>query len=72
MKAQCDLPPTWRREVRPREAAALIGCSEALVYKLLKRGRLRSRSLVTQGSRGIRLIDRADIETLLSNRGGRL
>jgi len=64
-RSEIELPPSWRREVRPREAAAMIGCSQAFVYKLMKGGRLRSRVLVTQGTRGIRLIDRADVEAFL-------
>jgi predicted DNA-binding transcriptional regulator AlpA len=67
MKArnEVNLPPSWWREVRPREAAAMIGCSQAFVYKLMKDGRLRNRALVKQGTRGIRLIDQSDIETFL-------
>jgi len=67
MKArnEVNLLTSWRREVRPREAAAMIGCSQAFVYKLMKNGRLRNRALVTQGTRGIRLIRRADVEAFL-------
>ena len=51
MKARNEVnpPPSWRRELRPREAAAMIGCSQAYIYKLMKDGRLRNRALVTQG-----------------------
>jgi excisionase family DNA binding protein len=71
MKArnQVDFPPSWRRELRPREAAAMIGCSQAFVYKLMKNGRFRNRALVTQGTRGIRLIDRSDVEAFLCGQG---
>jgi hypothetical protein len=64
MKARNEInpPPSWRRELRPREA---VGCSQAYIYKLMKDGRLHNRALVTQGKRGIRLIDRSDVESFL-------
>jgi hypothetical protein len=48
--------PHWRRELRPREAAAMLGLSIGMVYLLIREGKLRSRTLVRNGlQRGIRL-----------------
>ena len=71
MKArnEVNLPPSWRREVRPREAAAMIGCSQAFVYKLMKDGRFRKPGDCNAGTRGIRLIDRSGVEAFLCGQG---
>jgi hypothetical protein len=57
--------PFWRQELRPREAAAILGVSTGMVYLLMREGKLRSRTLVRNGyQRGIRLIRRSDVEAL--------
>jgi len=59
--------PHWRQELRPKEAAAMLGVSTGLVYLLIREGKLRSRALVRNGLvRGIRLIRRSDVEALLA------
>jgi excisionase family DNA binding protein len=59
--------PHWRQELRPREAAAMLGVSTGMVYLLIREGKLRSRALVRNGyQRGIRLIRRTDVEALCS------
>jgi excisionase family DNA binding protein len=59
--------PHWRQELRPREAAAMLGVSIGMVYLLIREGKLRSRALVRNGyQRGIRLIRRTDVEALCS------
>ena len=59
--------PRWRQELRPKEAAAMLGFSTGLVYLLIREGKLRSRALVRNGcQRGIRLIRRSDVEALLA------
>jgi hypothetical protein len=59
--------PSWRKELRPKEAAAMLGFSTGLVYLLIREGKLRSRALVRDGcQRGIRLILRSDVEALLA------
>ena len=59
--------PHWRQELRPREAAAMLGVSIGMVYLLIREGKLRSRALVRNGyRRGIRLIRRSDVEALCS------
>jgi hypothetical protein len=62
--------PHWRQELRPKEAAAMLGVSTGMVYLLMREGKLRSRTLVRNGfTRGIRLIRRSDIEALCSPAG---
>jgi hypothetical protein len=62
--------PHWRQELRPREAAAMLGVSTGMVYLLMREGKLRSRTLVRNGyQRGIRLIRRRDVEALCSPAG---
>ena len=64
--AKTDFSPT-RREVRPKEAAAMIGCSVGYVYALMKDGQIISRALVRRGyERGIRLIAVDSIRQFLS------
>jgi hypothetical protein len=59
-------PPEWKREVRPKEAAAMIGCSVGYVYSLMKENQLTSRALVRRGyERGIRLISVESINKFL-------
>jgi hypothetical protein len=59
--------PHWRKEVRPREAATMLGVSTGMIYLLMREGKLRSRALVRNGfTRGIRLIRRSDVEALCS------
>jgi hypothetical protein len=56
-----------RREVRPKEAAALIGCSIGYVYALMNDGLLEHRAIKRRGKeRGIRLISRMSITRFLS------
>jgi hypothetical protein len=58
--------PAWKREVRPKEAAQIIGCSVGYVYSLLNDGILEGRKLTRRGyERGIRLISVASIEKFL-------
>ena len=62
--------PHWRKELRPREAAAMLGVSIGMVYILMREEKLRSRTLVRNGyQRGIRLIRRSDVEALCSPAG---
>jgi hypothetical protein len=59
--------PHWRQEVRPREAAAMLGVSTGMIYLLIREGKLRSRALARNGyQRGIRLIRGSDVEALCS------
>jgi hypothetical protein len=59
--------PTWKTEIRPKEAAAMIGCSVGYVYTLMKDGQISSRALVRRGyERGIRLIAVDSIRKFLS------
>ena len=63
--------PGWRHEVRPKEAAAIIGCSVGFVYALMKDGQIESRALLRRGyQRGIRLIDVASIKRFLAQENG--
>jgi hypothetical protein len=56
-----------KREVRPKEAAQMIGCSVGFVYALMKDGHLSSRVLLRRGyHRGIRLISVESIEKFLA------
>jgi hypothetical protein len=58
--------PWELREVRPKMAAAMLGCSTGQVYSYLRDGLLESRSLLRRGyERGIRLISVASIRRLL-------
>jgi hypothetical protein len=55
-----------RAEVRPREAASMIGCSVGYVYALLKDQTLSSRTIIRRNySRGIRLITVRSIQDFL-------
>jgi hypothetical protein len=59
--------PSWRREVSPKEAAAIIGRSVGYVYALMGDGQLDSRTICRRGrQRGIRLISVASIEKFLA------
>jgi len=59
--------PHWRQELRPKEAAAMLGVSTGMIYLLIREGKLRSRALLRNGlTRGIRLIRRSDVEALLA------
>jgi hypothetical protein len=67
MTSQKVISSPQRREVRPREAAAMIGCSVGFVYALMGDGQLDHRSITRRGKeRGIRLISVASIEKFLS------
>ena len=62
-------PP--RLEVRPKEAAARIGCSIGYVYALMKEGQLEHRAVVRRGrERGLRLITLSSVEKFLSQPEG--
>ncbi len=55
-----------RSEVRPRQAAEMIGCSVGYVYALMADGQLKSRSLTRRNKeRGIRFVSVASIEAFL-------
>jgi hypothetical protein len=55
------------KEVRPKEAAAMIGCSVGFLYGLMADGQLENRTIRRPGKeRGIRLITLASIEKFLS------
>jgi len=55
-----------RTEVRPKEAADIIGCSVGKVYGLMDEGQLNHRSITRDGKqRGARLITVASIEEYL-------
>ena len=57
-------------EVRPKEAAELLGCSRALVYVLMNEGQLDYRTLKRRGRAwGLRFITVASIEKLRAQRG---
>jgi hypothetical protein len=59
--------PAWKREVRPKVAAQMIGCSVGYVYSLMNDGQLESRKLTRRGyERGIRLVSIASIEKYLA------
>jgi hypothetical protein len=59
--------PPQRTEVRPKEAAAMIGCSVGFIYQLMHDGQLSSRSITRRNKeRGIRLIAVSSIEKFLS------
>jgi hypothetical protein len=59
--------PACKREVRPKEAAQIIGCSVGYVYSLMNDGQLESRKLTRRGyERGIRLVSVASIEKFLA------
>jgi hypothetical protein len=56
-----------RREIRPKEAAALIGCSVGFIYQLMADGQLENRSITRRGKeRGIRLVSVSSIEKFLA------
>jgi hypothetical protein len=56
-----------QKEVRPKEAAARIGCSVGFIYALMSDGQLESRTIRRPGKeRGIRLITLASVEKFLS------
>jgi hypothetical protein len=56
-----------RIEVRPKEAAARIGCSVGFIYALMDDGVLEHRAIKRKGKeRGIRLIKISSIEKFLS------
>jgi hypothetical protein len=38
-----------QKEVRPKEAAQMIGCSVGFVYSLMKQGQLQHRAIVRRG-----------------------
>jgi excisionase family DNA binding protein len=60
-----------RREIRPKEAAARIGCSIGYVYALMKEGQLEHRAVVRRGrERGLRLITLSSVEKFLSQPEG--
>lgn len=62
-------PP--RKEVRPREAAEMIGSSVGYVYALMAEGQLVHRSVVRRGrERGMRWITIASIEKFLAQGTG--
>ncbi len=55
-----------RTEVRPKEAAEIIGCSIGKIYDLMDEGQLDHRSITRDGKqRGARLITVASIEEYL-------
>jgi hypothetical protein len=55
-----------RTEVRPKEAADIIGCSIGKIYGLMAEGQLDHRSITHDGKqRGTRLITVASIEEYL-------
>jgi hypothetical protein len=59
--------PPPRNEVRPKEAAAMIGCSVGFIYQLMHDGHLVSRTITRRNKeRGIRLIAVSSIEKFLS------
>ena len=59
--------PAWKHEVRPKEAAQMIGCSVGFVYALMKDGQLNSRALLRRRyERGILLISVESINRFLS------
>jgi hypothetical protein len=59
--------PAWKREVRPKVAAQMLGCSVGYVYSLMNDGTLQSRKLTRRGyERGIRLVSVASIEKYLA------
>jgi hypothetical protein len=61
--------PTIQKEVRPKEAAARIGCSIPYIYHLMHGGELEHRTIRRRGlERGIRLISAASVERYLSQR----
>ncbi|MBV8224577.1 MAG: helix-turn-helix domain-containing protein [Verrucomicrobia bacterium] len=56
-----------QKEVRPKEAAEMIGCSVGLVYSLMNQGQLQHRAIVRRGyERGIRLISVESINRFLA------
>jgi hypothetical protein len=56
-----------QKEVRPKEAALMIGCSVGLVYSLMNQGQLQHRAIVRRGyERGIRLISVESINRFLA------
>jgi hypothetical protein len=56
-----------QKEVRPKEAAQMIGCSVGFVYSLMKQGQLQHRAIVRRGyERGIRLISVESINRFLA------
>jgi Helix-turn-helix domain len=67
MKLQNVMNSPPRREVRPKQAAEMIGCSVGFIYQLMNDGQLAHRSITRRGKeRGIRLISVASIEKFLS------
>jgi hypothetical protein len=60
--------PHWQKEIRPKQAAQIIGCSVGYVYALMKDGQLTSRALLRRGyERGIRLISTESIRKFLEH-----
>jgi hypothetical protein len=60
-----SFPP--RREVRPKQAAEMLGCSVGYVYALMAEGLLEHRAITRRGrERGIRLITLVSIQKFLT------
>jgi hypothetical protein len=56
-----------QKEVRPKEAAQMIGCSVGFVYSLMNQGHLQHRAIIRRGyERGIRLISVESINRFLA------
>jgi hypothetical protein len=64
-----SLAQAVEKEVRPKEAAARIGCSIPYIYHLMHGGELEHRTIRRRGlERGIRLISAASVERYLAQR----
>jgi DNA-binding Xre family transcriptional regulator len=57
------------KEVRPKDAAAMLGLSTSFVHNLISDGTLESRTLLRKGKRrGIRLITLESIQKYLEQK----